>query len=77
METCCKSRQIYDNFECHSFSYSATSNYCQLMEEKTTAKMQENGFYNFYLREPLVKNGIETATTCYEKRYRVRTSLPF
>jgi len=70
METCCKSREIYDSFECHSFSYSATSNYCQLMEEKTTAKMQENGFYNFYLREPLVKKGVETATTCYEKRYR-------
>ena len=71
METCCKSSEIYENFECNSFSYSATSNYCQLMEEQTTNKMQENGFYNFYLREPLVKSGVESDTPCYQKRYKV------
>ena len=73
METCCKSSEIYENFKCNSFSYSATSNYCQLMEEQTTNKMQENAFYNFYLREPFVKSGVESDTSCYQKRYEVRT----
>ena len=76
METCCKSKEIYTDFDCHSFSYSAASNFCQLMEEKTTAKMQENVFYNFYLREPLVKDGqIEQVTTCAEQRYKVSASF--
>ena len=45
------------------------------MEEQTTNKMQENGFYNFYLREPLVKSGVESDTPCYQKRYKVRVRI--